>query len=95
MACGRATIVSALECFQDFVTDGETGLVFNHRAVNASALLAEKIEKLILDKELRRRLGLMGSKTARESFSTATIAQVYLADFCELLDKKRQRAIRS
>lgn len=87
MACGRATIVSALDCFKDFVHDGENALVFDHRAANAVELLTGKIKMLIESPNLRSRLGVAGAKTAKEDFSTEKIANLYLHDFEELLKK--------
>lgn len=86
MATGTATIVSALECFKDFIVNGKNGLIFNHRLSDAEKLLAEKIELLIDDPILREKLGYEGAKTAL-NFSNEKIATLYIQDFKELLNK--------
>lgn len=87
MATGTATIVSNLDCFKDFVLDGINGLIFDHRSDKAVILLADKIERLILDKEYREKLAEEGAKTAL-NFSDEIIANEYLKDFEELLRDK-------
>ena len=87
MATGRATIVSELRCFQDFVKNDINGLVFNHRAANSVELLKQKLEILIDNIELREALSKEGAKTALE-FSNEKIAEQYLNDFETLLNKK-------
>lgn len=84
MATGTATVVSGLECFQDFIQDGTNGLVFNHRAKNAVFLLVEKLELLIKDSDLREKLAIEGAKTAT-NFSNEKISKKYLNDFNDLL----------
>lgn len=85
MALGRATIVSGLACFRDFVEDGVSGLAFDHRAPLPADRLAEKIDLLLLDRELRLRLASAGARTAHTRFTTEGIADCYLKDFSELL----------
>jgi glycosyltransferase involved in cell wall biosynthesis len=54
MAAGCAPIVSALDCFRELVIHGQTGLVFDHRAADADDRLANEIERLLRDAQLRR-----------------------------------------
>lgn len=58
MAAGCAPVVSALACFRELVTDGVTGLVFDHRAPEAAGLLAGALARLLRDGEERRALAL-------------------------------------
>lgn len=88
MAVGCATIVSALDCFEDFVADGVTGLVFDHRAMQPAEALAGKIEFLLKHGDVRGRIAREGAKVAHERFSTERIAGEYLADFMELMEKR-------
>src|SRR5205807_7806986 len=44
MTHGCAALVSNLECFSDFIRDGETGFVFDHRAKSAVDSLREKMK---------------------------------------------------
>ena len=45
MACGAVAMVSDLACFQDFVTDGSNGFVFDHR-LNVEATLEKTLLKI-------------------------------------------------
>jgi len=91
MAVGCATIVSALDCFQDFVQDGVTGLVFDHRSTRPVEALADKIDFILKHGEIRDRIAREGSKMAHERFSTERIAGEYLADFAELMEKRTSK----
>ena len=85
MATGRPVIVSALECFSDFVNHGETGLVFDHRHADAHRRLADAIRLLIEDQDLAARISHAGAELARSKFSVAGVAHQYLDDFAQLL----------
>ena len=54
MGVGLPVILSELECFSDYFEDGKNGFSFDHKAENASSLLAEKIIRLIQAPELYR-----------------------------------------
>ncbi|MBA2586968.1 MAG: glycosyltransferase family 4 protein, partial [Chthoniobacterales bacterium] len=47
MAHGCAVIVSDLACFHDFIRDGETGIVFNHRGSDPAGALRAKLAALV------------------------------------------------
>ncbi|WP_405292407.1 glycosyltransferase family 4 protein [Algibacter sp. Ld11] len=85
MAAGRATIVSNLECFKDFVVDNRNGLIFNHRQEHPEHALVEKLKLLIEDKTFRDNLAENGADTAL-GFSVQKISNLYLSDFQELLN---------
>jgi glycosyltransferase involved in cell wall biosynthesis len=85
MAAGRATVVSNLACFKDFVIDNENGLIFNHFKENPEKELYNKIELLINNTEFRNKLAINGAKTAL-NFSNKKIADKYILDFSELLE---------
>jgi len=86
MALGRATVVSSLDCFLDFVKDEENAFIFNHKE-NAVNNLKNILELLILNPEKRSCIGKIAAKSAL-AFSTSNIAQLYLNDFTELLNTK-------
>jgi glycosyltransferase involved in cell wall biosynthesis len=65
MAARCAVVVSALGCFSDLVTDGETGLVFDHGSPDADRLLADCLGRLVADPALRNGLALGGQRHAR------------------------------
>lgn len=85
MAFGCPPIVSGLECFQDFVTHAENGMIFDHRETNGDPVerLAETMAHLVEDQNVRTTLGRQGFDTARR-FSAANIAEQFLADFEEV-----------
>ncbi|MGA2326227.1 MAG: glycosyltransferase family 4 protein [Bryobacteraceae bacterium] len=84
MATGLAPVVSSLDCFRDFVIDGETGLFFDHRATDAPARLASQLESLVSSPDRARRLGTAAVAKAAE-FSMRNVAAQFLSDFGELV----------
>lgn len=80
MAQGCAVIVSRLGCFGDFITDGETGAVFDHRAASASDALAAQLQKFMDDESLAERIAQAGYRKAKD-YSMTEIAGRFLADF--------------
>lgn len=85
MASGRATIVSSLSCFEDFVNANENALVFDHRTTNPEVELSKSIMLLYNDVEKRNDIARKGAVTALD-FTNASIANKYLNDFKELLN---------
>jgi glycosyltransferase involved in cell wall biosynthesis len=84
MAAGVPPIVSALECFADFVRDGENGWVFDHRSQAAEAKLADVLAAAMSDAAARKRRGDRARSDARR-FSYSHIAGCYLAAFNEIV----------
>lgn len=84
MGLGLPTIVSDLDCFKDFVTNGENGLVFNHHSQDSVSLLANCIERVISDAAFYKQLSQNAIVTAK-TFSVDNIAEKYLRKFNELL----------
>jgi glycosyltransferase involved in cell wall biosynthesis len=85
MAAGAVPVVSQLDCFADFMRDGENGLVFDHRAPDAAARLAAALIRLVREPVLRRRLANTARTTAR-TYDYPAYADVLLADFAQLTD---------
>jgi glycosyltransferase involved in cell wall biosynthesis len=86
MACGTPCVVSALECFQDFVRHNENALVFDHRAADASERLADAICTILCDHEYANRLRI----TAREDverYSLDRVADEYLQLFEDVVNR--------
>jgi L-malate glycosyltransferase len=69
MACGCAVVASAVGGNPELVSDGNTGLLF--QASNA-AELADRLERLIVDEDLRKRFSDEAPKRIRQSFSLET-----------------------
>ncbi len=86
MACGVVPIVSDLACFRDFITPGLNGQVFNHRAADPAAELAQQIFTLARDPERRSSMS-EGALAVRESHHPATIAMEFLHCFEELVQQ--------
>jgi glycosyltransferase involved in cell wall biosynthesis len=80
MAAGAVPVVSRLDCFTDFVTDGETGLVFDHTAPDAPARLAAAMKKLLMDPVLRIHLAA-AARRQTEPYDFPRFARALLADF--------------
>jgi glycosyltransferase involved in cell wall biosynthesis len=80
MTHGCAVLVSDLACFHDFIHDGETGFVFDHRAEDPARTLAEEIEKLTKDETLLARVADAGYRKS-EQYSLPRVAEQFLSDF--------------
>lgn len=84
MAQRSAVLVSDLACFYDFVRDGETGFIFDHRSSNQAESLRAKIEEVILDLALLSSVADAGYRKSAE-YSLAHVAGQFLDDFNSLI----------
>ncbi len=84
MATGLVPIVSSLEVFQDYLQDGVNGWAFDHRSPNAVNLLANTIQRALSDPNKLEKMSYRAVETAQE-YSYEKVAEMYLADFEELL----------
>ena len=75
-----AVVVSSLECFTDFVREGETGFIFDHRAKDPVEALREKIEKVLAHDSLLGRVAEEGYRKSAE-YSVPRVADRFLSDF--------------
>jgi glycosyltransferase involved in cell wall biosynthesis len=66
MAHGRAVVACPVGGLRDLVVDGETGIFVPPGDVEA---LRAALEKLLADRELRRRMGAAGRKRILELFT--------------------------
>ncbi len=80
MSWGCVPVVSALDCFSDFIEPGRNGLVFDHRAANPAGELHAALERLIADQTLRQHLAAEAVKVC-QTHSPEHIAHLMLADF--------------
>lgn len=87
MAAGCATIVSDLQCFDDYIEDGVTGLKFDHRSSDPAADLAAKLKRLTGNPDYLRQLAEAGHRAAG-NFRVAAIARRMLDDFRALLGEQ-------
>lgn len=84
MATGLAPIVSDLACFRQFMVDGATGAIFDHRCADPAGALAEKLAAMLDNPEAARRMGQAAAARARE-FGYAAVADRHLREFESLI----------
>jgi glycosyltransferase involved in cell wall biosynthesis len=82
MAHGRPVVASAVGGLLDLVVDGETGVLVPPRDVPA---LRAALERLLADRQLRRRLGEAGRERIRERFSWAAVTDATIAAYGDAL----------
>ena len=85
MAHGCPVVVSDLGCFHDFVCEGETGFIFNHRAPDPASVLREKMINAIADPVLLARVAEAGYRQVTAKYSLSQVADQFLDDFQLLL----------
>jgi glycosyltransferase involved in cell wall biosynthesis len=78
MAHRCAVLVSNLACFHDFIREGETGFVFDHRTASPATALSQKLENL--DLAALARVADAGYRKAAE-YSLERVTDQFLADF--------------
>jgi glycosyltransferase involved in cell wall biosynthesis len=86
MAFGRPVVAAAGGALLDLVTDGETGVLVPPR--DAPALRAA-VERLLVDPELRERLGRAGRDAARERFGWDGVIERTLAVYRDAMASAR------
>jgi len=84
MAWSAVPVVSNITCFKDFISHGENGLIFDHRAEDAEKQLKQCILDLINNHHKLVQLANEASKV-NISHSPDNIADLFLADFKRLL----------
>ncbi len=87
MACGKPVVCTELGTGTSYVNlHGETGLVVPPRD---SAALAQAINQLLADPDLRRRLGERGRQRAEQEFSKEIMVEATIALYERLLSNGR------
>ena len=84
MTHGCAVLVSKLDCFSDFIRDGETGYVFDHRSKDPSESLRKKMEDVMADETRLTRVAESGNRKSAE-YSPSRVADCFIADFSSLI----------
>jgi glycogen synthase len=97
MACETAVVASAVGGIKEVVVPGETGLLIEPELREGTfdpvdpdgfaRRLAEAINRVGLDEEVRTRMGLNGRRRVEERFSWAAIAEQTLRLYRSLVDK--------
>lgn len=81
-ACGRPIVTTDTSGCREIVNDGVNGFLV---PVRDSHALAEALEKLILDKQLRKTMGAAGRQKVEQEFSDAIVLQQTLEVYREML----------
>lgn len=92
MAWGCVPVVSALGCFQDFISNGKNGLIFDHRSADAVDQLAAHIGLLQSNKGFCEELA-REALGVRQSHSTAHIADLFLEEFERIAAAKTSQTV--
>jgi len=74
MSCGKPVIGSDVTGLRLSVKDGETGLIFKNGSVTD---LVKKIEALLDDSGMRKRMGIEARRVAEDNFDWEVIANMY------------------
>ena len=85
MGAGKVLITSSVEALAEIVDDGKTGFVFEKD--NAEDL-ADKLELVILDEELRKQIGNNANKWVIENHSWEVISQRVIDIYQKLTEEK-------
>jgi len=96
MACETAVVASAVGGIKEVVIDGETGLLVPIDQMKQSPFeaidpekfardLAERINELMTNPQLRERFGKAGRKRVEQNFSWAAIAEKTKALYTSLV----------
>ncbi len=81
-ACGRPIVTTDTSGCKEVVDDGINGFLVPVRDIQA---LAEALEKLILDGQLRQKMGAAGRRKVEQEFSDAIVLKQTLEIYQELL----------
>jgi glycosyltransferase involved in cell wall biosynthesis len=84
MATGLVPIVSNLECFKDFITEGKTGFFFEHNSLKRTDNLANILYCALSNWEKTSQMKLNAIKQA-SNFSYENIAYRYLEKFEKII----------
>ncbi len=84
MACGVPAVVSSLDCFRDFITDGINGVFFDHRAADPETQLATALQIAVASDSALLAMG-QAAASSSQRFSVPAVARQYLEDFAALI----------
>jgi len=86
-ACAKPVVVSNVGGLPEVVLDGITGLVVPPRSSESAAVA---LERLILDLDLRRRLGMEGRRRVEEVYSWKASVDIMLDIYQGVLEESRE-----
>lgn len=82
-ACGRPAVATDVVGNRDTVVDGKTGFLV---PLGDAGALADKLEQLLTDEDLRRRIGAEAREHARQNFDERAVTDRIIAVFDEMSD---------
>lgn len=91
MTQGCAVLVSDLDCFGDFIRDGETGFIFNHRSNSVDHALGERMTNIIGDETSLEAVAAAGYRQSA-TYSLPRVADQFLSDFNSLIPNSDARS---
>ncbi len=83
-ACGRPVVTTDHPGCRDAIEPGVTGLLV---PIRDSAALADAIEKLVCDSELRKKMGNAGRKFAEKEFAIEKVVAMHMDVYRNLLEQ--------
>jgi glycosyltransferase involved in cell wall biosynthesis len=89
MAAGCAPVVSQLACFNELVSDGKTGLVFDHTASDAPTRLAATLARLLNNAGLRQDIADCAQRHA-QAYDYAMSARTVLGHLARVVAEPRR-----
>ena len=78
----KAVVVSSVAALTEIVSDGTTGLVFEK---GSAAALADVLERLVDDPELRTKLGESARTWVRNERDWSSLVEIVAATYAEIL----------
>jgi glycosyltransferase involved in cell wall biosynthesis len=87
MACGRAVIASLAGGVTEIIDPSINGLAY---PPGDAAALAERIERVVIDRDLRRHLGIASRAAAVRYFDRARLAKEFVPIYCDVVGTQRK-----
>lgn len=85
MSSGCAVLVSNLNCFRDFVSDGQTGYIFDQNSADPVQTLGDAFRKMVANETKLAEVSGRGYEKAKE-YSVSRVAERFRQDFQSILE---------
>ncbi len=86
MAAGAVPVLSHLDCYREFIVEGENGFLFNHASPEAPAQLGAILSRLIRERDTRNTVATAARKTA-QNYDYNRIAHLLLLHFSAIMKR--------
>jgi glycosyltransferase involved in cell wall biosynthesis len=87
MACGCPALVSALGCFEDFIRDGYSGFVFDHRSPVPAETLCSRLKEILADEKRLLAAAVRAYESATD-FALPKVADSFVQDFFAIVSRR-------